>query len=55
MAKMRNMYEVREFVGSEYSKALGCKLRDRADALRLVRLLKKKGREVFVSPVKVAA
>ena len=55
MAKMRNMYEVREFVGGEYSKALGRRLRERADALRLVRLLKKQGREVFASPVKVAA
>lgn len=55
MAKMRNMYEVREFIGEEYSKALGRRLRERSVALRLVRMLKKQGREVFASPVKVLA
>lgn len=55
MAKMKNMYEVREYVGSEYSKILGRRLRERTDALRVVRILKKQGREVFASPVKVFA
>ena len=55
MSKIRNLYQVREFIGADYSKQLGRRLRERADALRLVRLMKKQGREVFAAPVKVAA
>ena len=55
MTKTTNLYQVREFVGTNYSKQLGRRLRARTDALRLVRLLKKQGREVFASPVRVAA
>jgi hypothetical protein len=53
MTKTTNLYQVREFTGNEYSKQLGRRLRVRADALRIVRLLKKQGREVFASPMKV--
>lgn len=55
MTKTANLYQVREFVGVKYSKQLGRRLRVRTDALRLVRLLKKQGREVFAAPVRVAA
>ena len=54
MIKRRNMYEIREYVGNEYSKQLGRRLRTRTDALRVVRLLKKAGREVFAAPIQVA-
>ena len=54
MSKTRNMYEVREFIGNDYSKALGRRIRERTDALRVVRILKKQGRDVFASPMKVA-
>lgn len=52
--KTTNLYQVREFTGNEYSKQLGRRLRARTDALRLIRILKKQGREVFISPVRIA-
>jgi hypothetical protein len=55
MTKTRSLYQVREFIGGDYSKQLGLRLRERTDALRLVRLLKKQGRDVFAAPMKVAA
>jgi len=55
MNKQRNLYQVREFVGAAYSKQLGRRLRWRADAMRVVRLLKKQGREVFAVPMRVSA
>lgn len=54
-AKTRSMYQVREFVGACYSKQLGRRLRSREDAARLVRILKKQGREVFASKMNIAA
>jgi hypothetical protein len=54
-AKQITRYEVREFVGNEYSKQLGCRLRTREQANRIIRLLKKQGRKVFSSPLKLAA
>ncbi len=53
--KQITRYEVREFVGNEYSKQLGRRLRTREQASRIVRLLKKQGRTVFSSPLKIAA
>jgi hypothetical protein len=53
--KTRTLYQVREFIGNDYSKQLGQKLRDRTVALRLVRLLKKQGRSVFAAPLRIAA
>jgi len=55
MTKTRKLYEVREFIGNDYSKQIGRRLRERKDALRIVRLLKKQGREVFASPMSIAA
>lgn len=55
MTKTRKLYEVREFIGNKYSKQIGRRLRERKDALRIVRLLKKQGREVFASPMIIAA
>ena len=51
----RNLYQIREFIGGDYSKQLGRRLRVRSAALRVVRILKKQGRDVFVAAVKVAA
>jgi hypothetical protein len=53
--KQITRYEVREFTGNEYSKQLGRRLRTREQAGRIVRLLKKQGRAVFASPLKIAA
>jgi len=53
--KQVSRYEVREFIGSSYSKQLGRRLRTREQAARIVRILKKAGREVFAAPLKVAA
>ena len=53
--RQRRLYQVREFVGAAYSKQLGSRLRVRVDALRVVRLLKKQGREVFAAPIRVCA
>jgi cell division septation protein DedD len=55
MAKQVTRYEIREYIGSAYSVRLGRRLRTRDRALRLVRLLKKTGREVFASPLSVTA
>lgn len=54
MNKTRSLYQVREFIDAEYSKQLGRRLRNRADALRVVRILKKQNRAVFAAPIKVA-
>ena len=54
MNKTRNMYQIREFVGNSYSKLLGRRLRERAAALRIVRMLKKQGREVIAVPMRIA-
>lgn len=55
MNKQVTRYEIREFTGNEYSKQLGRRLRTREQATRIVRLLKKTGRTVFASPLKIAA
>lgn len=55
MTKLTSLYQVREYVGSEYSRQLGAKLRARSDALRIAKRLKRQGRTVFVAPIKVAA
>jgi len=54
MNKTKKLYQVREFIGNAYSKQLGRRLRERTDALRIVRLLKKQGREAFASSVGIA-
>jgi hypothetical protein len=49
MKTNRKLYQVREFIGNDYSKQLGYRLRERTDALRIVRILKKQGRTVFAT------
>lgn len=49
------MYQVREFIGNEYSKQLGRRLRNRQDAGRVVKMLKKQGRQVFSAKMMIAA
>lgn len=53
--KQVTRYEVREYIGSEYSKKLGRRLRTREQAGRIVRILTKAGRSVFSAPLKIAA
>ena len=54
--KTRNLYQVREDIGGgNSSKMLGRRLRSRADAQRVAKILKKAGREVFLAPVAVNA
>lgn len=55
MTKTITLYQVREFTGNKYSKQLGRRLRSRSDASRVCKILKKQGRTVFVSPLKLAA
>lgn len=55
MSKQTTRYQVREFIGNEYSKQLGFRLRTREQANRIMRILKKEGRTVFASPMKIAA
>jgi hypothetical protein len=49
------LYQIREFVGNGFSKQLGRRLRNRSDAIRIVKALKKEKREVFAVPMKIAA
>lgn len=53
--KTKTLYTVREFIGSEYSRQLGRRLRTRAAANQIAKALKKQGRSVFIAPLKVAA
>jgi len=55
MTKQITRYEIREFVGNEYSKQLGRRLRTREQASRIVRLLKQQKRNVFAAPLKLTA
>lgn len=54
MSKTHKLYQVREFVGSCYSKQLGQKLREKTSATRIARALKKTGRAVFIAPVSIS-
>lgn len=49
------LYEIREYVGNNYSKALGCKLRSKAQVTRIVERLRKQNREFVVVPYKVSS
>jgi hypothetical protein len=55
MTKTTTRYQVREFIGSEHSKQLGRRLRTRAEASRICKLLKKQGRTVYAAQMKIAA
>ena len=48
-------YEIRAFTGNEYSKSISSKLRDRKQANKLVKRLKKYGVKAFAVPMKIAA
>lgn len=54
MIKQVTRYEIREFNGNEYSKRLGGRLRTRAEANRVVKILKATGRAAFAAPLKIA-
>lgn len=54
--KTRTLYMIREDIGcGNTSKQLGQRLRPRADAMRIVRIMKKAGRDVFTAPVAINA
>lgn len=55
MTKQVTRYEVREYIGNDYSKQIGRRLRTRQDASRIVKILKSSGRSVFAAPIKIAA
>ena len=54
MNKTKKLYEIREFVGNNYSKSLGRKLRDRSAAIKIKNRLKKQKREIFISPISIS-
>jgi hypothetical protein len=49
-------YVIREYKGASYSRPVGYnqRLRDRKRAMRLVKRLRKLGRDVFAAPMRVA-
>ena len=53
MSKLIAMYQVREWVGNEYSKTLGSKLRVAVRAKKLIKRLRSRGRVVFLSKMMV--
>lgn len=54
--KTRTLYMVREDIGiGNSSKQLGCRLRSRADAQRVAKILKRQGRDVFIAPMAINA
>lgn len=53
--KKVSRYEIREFIGQSYSKSLSPKLRTRERATKLVKRLRKQGREVFAAKMAIAA
>ena len=53
MAKAITLYEIREYVGTNYSKPLGSKLRSKSRVTRLVKRLSKQGRELVIASHKV--
>jgi len=55
MNKLIAMYQVREWVGNEYSKALGSKLRAAVRAKKLIKRLRSRGMVVFLSKIMVSA
>lgn len=55
MSNLITMYQVREWVGNEYSKTLGTKLRVASQAKKLIKRLRSRGRIVFLSKVMVCA
>lgn len=52
--KQVTRYQVREYIGSSFSRQLGRRLRAREQAARIARVLKSAGREVFLSPLRVS-
>ena len=47
-------YEIREFTGTDFSRSMGGKLRERSQALKLVKRLKKLGhKNAFISAIKI--
>lgn len=47
------MYEIREYIGTKYSKPLGSKLRSKSRVTRLVKRLSKQGRDVVIVRYKI--
>lgn len=51
--KTVSRYEIREFVGNEYSKPVFRQIVERSRASNIVKRLKKAGREVFMAKMEV--
>ncbi len=49
----KTLYEIQEYVGSEYSKSLGNYLRPYQRAAKIARRLKKQGRDIVLIGMKV--
>lgn len=54
MKKTITLYEIREYIGNNYSKPLGSKLRTKSRVTSLVKRLSKQGRHLVVAGYKVA-
>lgn len=53
--KTVSLYEIREFFGNEYSKPVFRQIVERSRAAKIVKRLKKTGREVFMAKMEVRA
>ena len=53
MSTLIAMYQVREWVGNDYRKTLGAKLRVAVRAKKLIKRLRSRGRVVFLSKIMV--
>jgi len=49
----KTLYEIREYIGSEYSRSLGSYLRPYRRAAKIARRLKKQGRDIVLIGMKV--
>jgi hypothetical protein len=49
----KTLYEIKEYIGSEYSKLLGSYLRPYQRAAKIARRLKKQGRDIVLIGMKV--
>ncbi len=51
--KTVSRYEIREYIGNEYSKSVFRQIVDRQRAAKIVKRLKKSGRSVFASKMSI--
>jgi len=51
--RKKTLYDIREYIGSEYSNSLGSYLRPYRRAAKIARRLKKQGRDIVLIGMKV--